>query len=200
MLVTEPTPNLISIVSEAVTGGVTIIQWRQKALAKTNYYRSTYHSLTAVAQSTVPLVVNTPWEAIVNLGVKNVHFPEKSMSLPAARKELGAGALIGKSVHSVEAAVQAAKDGVDYLIAGTIFESSSHPGEEPAGVGLLESICSLVSIPVLAIGGVTPLNIESCIGAGAAGVAVLSPIMRSSNPCAIAQSYRSALDGAWSRK
>ncbi len=196
MLVTEPSNNLASIVSEAVTGGVTIVQWRQKTALKSGYDR-TYSSLRAVVQEAVPLVVNTMWEVALKLRVTNIHLPDNSITPAAARKAVGAKALIGKSVHSVESAREAEESGADYLVAGTIFESLSHSDKDPEGLDFLSQVCKSVSIPVLAIGGITPQNIGSCIAAGASGVAVLSPIMRSKNPAAAAAQYRSALELAW---
>jgi thiamine-phosphate pyrophosphorylase len=196
MLVTEPSNSLPKIVSEAISGGITVVQWRQKTAMKSGYNR-TYSSLMAVVQEAVPLVVNTLWETSVGLRVSNVHLPENSVPVAVARKAIGPRGLIGKSVHSLEAAIAATEAGADYLLAGTIFESLSHPQEKPEGLGILEAICKSVSVPVLAIGGVTTENLKSCIGAGAAGVAVLSPIMHAKNPGAVAFAYRTALELAW---
>jgi len=104
---------------------------------------------------------------------------------------------VGRSVHSVEAASEAAAQGADYLVAGTIFASQSHPDRSPAGLGFLRDVCAAVSLPILAIGGVTPQNLKLCLEIGAAGVAVLSPIMRATDPQAAAQTYRAALDSNW---
>jgi thiamine monophosphate synthase len=79
------------------------------------------------------------------------------------------------------------------MIAGTIFGSASHPGVRPAGVGFLREVCAHVRRPVLAIGGVTPENATECLRAGAAGVAVLSPLMDAADPAAVAARYRAAM-------
>jgi thiamine-phosphate diphosphorylase len=199
MLVTEPSKNLPVIVSDAIAGGVTIVQWRQKTALKTDY-RRTYSSLIAVIQDTVPLVVNTMWDVASKLHVANLHLPEHSIPLKDARKEVGSRGLIGKSVHTVEAAIEAEKGGADYIIAGTIFESASHPEEKAAGLEFLSDVCRSVSIPVIAIGGITPANTAGCISAGASGIAVLSPIMQAKNPSAVAHEYRTALEEAWKTK
>ena len=78
---------------------------------------------------------------------------------------------------------------MDYLVAGTIFASRSHPGKTPEGPGLLREIRSELDLPLLAIGGITPNNLSACLSAGATGVAVLSSILHSPDPCATARSY-----------
>ena len=108
--------------------------------------------------------------------------------------------MIGCSVHSVAGAKKASDEGADYLLAGTIFASQSHPEVVPRGWILLAEIVAVVDLPLLAIGGVTPKNLGLCLDAGAVGVAVLSPIMQASDPRAVAQVYRTALDQAWSKR
>jgi thiamine-phosphate diphosphorylase len=133
-------------------------------------------------------------------GIHGVHLPEGRFTVEATRRILSPGSLVGRSVHSVEGAEKAADEGADYLLTGTIFASQSHPGLPPAGVGFLRDVCAAVSLPVLAIGGVTPQNLGLCLNAGAVGVAVLSQIMQASDPQAAAQAYRTALNEAWSKR
>ncbi len=108
--------------------------------------------------------------------------------------------LVGQSVHSVSEALVSAQSGYEYLVAGTIFASQSHPDGQAQGLDYLRDVCAAVTIPVVAIGGITPDRVAGCIEAGAAGVAVLSPIMRADDPQLIAQDYRQALDSAWKAK
>ncbi|HEX9016143.1 MAG TPA: thiamine phosphate synthase, partial [Chloroflexota bacterium] len=93
-----------------------------------------------------------------------------------ARHLMRNAALLGSSVHSVEEAVSAERDGADYLLLGTIFDSRSHPGVPGAGPGLVAEVARAVRIPVLAIGGITSSNARSVMEAGAAGVAVITAI------------------------
>ena len=126
------------------------------------------------------------------------HLPENSELSARSLRETFGLLYVGRSIHSVERAVWAAEDGADYLVAGTIYPSNSHPGEPGQGVGFLREVCAAVApLPVIAIGGITPERVGECIAAGAAGVAVLSPIMRADDPQAVARTYREALDTAW---
>ena len=199
MLVTEPSPRLPQIAGEAVGGGVNVVQLRDKRPAA-HGLRLTFKGLGQSLRSGTIVIVNADWQRAVGFGARHIHLPEQSAPVGVIRHRLGSGALAGKSAHSVEAAIRAASQGADYIIAGTIFASQSHPDIEPMGLDFLRDVCAAVSIPVLAIGGVTPDNLGACIEAGAAGVAVLSPIMRATDPKAAAQAYRAALDAAWEER
>ena len=199
MLVTEPSPRLPQIAGEAVGGGVNVVHLRDKRPAA-HGLRLTFKGLGQSLRSGTIVIVNADWQRAVGFGARHIHLPEQSAPVGVIRHRLGSGALAGKSAHSVEAAIRAASQGADYIIAGTIFASQSHPDIEPMGLDFLRDVCAAVSIPVLAIGGVTPDNLGACIEAGAAGVAVLSPIMRATDPKAAAQAYRAALDAAWEER
>jgi len=192
MLVTEPTQRLAEIVAAAVAGGVNAVQWREK-IRNGAQYRQRCVSIRKSAGESVPVIVNGNWEAALACGARHVHLPEQSLPVGVVRWRLGGNGLIGKSVHSVESALKAQADGADYVVAGTIFASHSHPDMPPAGLDFLREICSSVSLPVLAIGGVTPDNAGECLHTGAAGIAVLSPIMRADDPKTVAQAYWEAL-------
>jgi len=90
----------------------------------------------------------------------------------SARRLLG-GALVGRSVHSLEAAVEAEREGADFVIFGPVFASASHPGAAPAGLERLLQVARGVRIPVVAIGGVTEALVAQCLEAGAAGYAAI---------------------------
>jgi thiamine-phosphate diphosphorylase len=195
MLVTEPHPHLIDIVKAAVDGGVDIVLWRDKTTVGLER-EAILRQLREVIQPPTLLIVNADVDLARDAGADGLHLPEHGISMAEARGRLGGGLVIGRSVHSVETAVDAEAEGADYLVAGTIFASASHPDLTPAGLELLRGVVKAVSIPVIAIGGVTPENAGSCMEAGAAGVAVLSPIMHSNSQRDTASKYRRALDRA----
>lgn len=192
MLVTEPSTRLGEIVAEAVAGGVNVVQLRDKDGAP-DCLHETATLLRGLTEGRALLVINGHPGVAHSVGADGLHLPERGPSVGEARAIVGEGALVGRSVHSVEAARRAADEGADYLIAGTIFASSSHPGQMPAGLDFLRDVCAAVRpLPVLAIGGVTPESVPCCLRAGASGVAVLSPILRADDPRAAARRYRGA--------
>ncbi|MCW3061503.1 MAG: thiamine-phosphate diphosphorylase [Capsulimonas sp.] len=196
MLVTEPHQNLNAIVSEAVAGGVDIVQWRDKSAGA-----SALPSTLRQAAWPARVIANAPGEIAARLGVDGRHLPEScSETVEDTRRTLCKNALVGRSAHCLETAVAAEGEGADYVVVGTIFASRSHPDLTPAGLDFLRAVCQAVSIPVIAIGGILPENVADCLSAGAAGVAVLSPIMLADNPRAATAAYRAALDEADGKK
>lgn len=219
MLVTEPGPRLVDIVVAAVDGGVDVVQWRDKTLSIDDLVRLLAPKLIAAVAGRALVLANlaTPSASVIaqsfNPRLDGLHFPEGAAEGDYVVKTTkfaeidsivttqirchgdGKLGITGESIHSVDAVRRAEDAGADYVVAGTIFNSPSHPGVPPAGLGFLAEVCRAVSIPVIAIGGITPEKARGCIDAGAAGVAVLSTIMRAVDPREAAAEYRRALDG-----
>jgi thiamine-phosphate diphosphorylase len=125
-----------------------------------------------VASSPVPVVISSRVDLAVACEAAGVHLPERDIATSDARKLIG-GRLVGRSVHSVDAAAAAESEGADYVIYGPVWPSASHPGVAPVGIDALARVSRAVRIPVLAIGGVTPERIAECHAAGAAGFAAI---------------------------
>ncbi len=190
MLVTEPTHDLTDRVQATVDGGVNMVQLRglRPCLSTSEAARA----IRSISRGSAILIVNLDVGLALQCGAEGVHLPVRALGVGLVRRRLKNG-LVGRSVHSVEQARFAESDGADYVIAGTIFKSSSHPDVEPQGLGFLEQVCTAIRIPVVAIGGVTPENATECILAGAVGVAVMSPLMRAADPREEAERYARAL-------
>ena len=151
-------------------GRATVIQLRApQATARAIADEAT----TLVAASPVPVVVSSRCDITLAAGAAGVNLPENDIPIAAARRLLGER-LVGRSVHSLETALQAEADGADYVIFGPVWPSPSHPGSAPAGVGLLATVTGALRIPVLAIGGITEERIVQAGAAGAAGYAAIS--------------------------
>ncbi len=114
-----------------------------------------------------------------------------------ARRRAGRNVWISRSVHNVEAAVRAERDGADMLVLGTVFPSPSHPGGPSIGVEGVRAVCDAVRIPVIGIGGITAENAADVMRAGASGVAVIGAIFDAADPRAAAAELRAAIDAAW---
>lgn len=131
-------------------------------------------------------------------GADVVQLPERGLSIAGARRAAGSAVVVGRSVHSIEAAVAAAREGADRIVAGTIFASASHPGRKPAGPGLLHGIRAALEggsarTTLYAIGGVDPSRVETAIRAGADGVAAIGVLWDSDDPAAAARALLDAL-------
>jgi thiamine-phosphate diphosphorylase len=125
-----------------------------------------------VAASPVPVLISSRCDIVLATSAAGVNLPERDLAVGDARTLLGQR-LIGRSVHSLEAALQAERDGADFVIFGPVWASESHADSGPAGVEALAEVARALRIAVLAIGGVTEERIAECHAAGAAGYAAI---------------------------
>jgi thiamine-phosphate diphosphorylase len=139
------------------------------------------------------LILNGNPDLAIRFGLA-IHLPERGASLASLRERLGPDTLIGRSVHSPESA--AASAGADYLVAGHLFASRSHPGQQPLGSAGFAAIAAATTIPVLAVGGITAARVGEALMAGAAGVAVVDAIATAPDPEAAARDLSRALAAA----
>jgi thiamine-phosphate diphosphorylase len=145
------------------------------------------------------LLVNDRIDVAMAVRSNGVQLGAASLPIAGARLLLGAGAVIGYSAHGALESVQAAADGADFVLAGTVYASASHPGRSPAGLELLRSCAERAPVPIIAIGGVTAERVAEVASAGAHGVAVLGGVWHAADPAAAAAEYdgqvRAAYDG-----
>ena len=171
--------NFYNKIDMAVKAGLDIVQVRSKS-ARTIQLYELAHKIRILFPS-IKLIINNNIEVALAVNAEAIQLSESSMSPEAVRFKIENRLYIGKSVHSLDAAINAEKSGVDYLIVGTIFPSNSHPGFTASGVNLIKNITSSVSIPVLGIGGITHKNSDSVINNGAFGVAVIGEILHAND-------------------
>ncbi|MDQ0160261.1 thiamine phosphate synthase [Alkalibacillus salilacus] len=127
------------------------------------------------------LVMNERVELAVRTEIKGVQLTDHSEDVSSVRMKYP-NLLIGRSVHSVEEAQDAAISGADYVIFGHIFKTNSKPGLLPRGLEQLGHLIKSVDIPVIAVGGITPKRVESVMTYGASGVAIMSGLIDSEKP------------------
>lgn len=188
--------HLLERVAMAVEGGVDLVQLRDKTLPA-GQLLALATSMIEVMGGKAKLIVNDRADVALAAGAHGVQLGEEGLPVAAARKTLGAGPLIGRSVHSVAAALTAEADGADFLFVGTMYASRSHPGEQPAGPGLMREISKKCSLPLIGIGGITPENTAEVIEAGASGVAVITNILAAADPRAAAERMKEILVSSW---
>lgn len=188
-----PPGELTDRVAAAVAGGVDMVQVRDKEMPGGVLMRQVL-DLQAIIGGRATLLVNERADVAIAAGADGVQLGEAALPTASVRSMLGPGAIIGRSVHSVEGATRAAESNVDFLVVGTMFATRSHPGEEPSGPGLLQRIRSAgVDIPLIAIGGITAENVAQVMEAGAHGAAVITNILASDDPEAAARRLKAAM-------
>lgn len=140
------------------------------------------------------IIVNKRTDLAHGMEIGGVQLPYESIHIQKMRdvKHLR----IGCSVHSVKEAIDAERQGVNHLIYGHIFASNSKPGLAPRGLKKLREVSQSTSIPVIAIGGITPENTRDVLETGASGIAVLSGILLADDPLQAVRRYREQLKGA----
>lgn len=179
----------------AVLPYVDYIHLRDKQLSA----KKQFELVKLLRQAGVPLekiVINDRLDVALAAGAANIQLA--GHSLPAASvRSLAQGMRIGCSVHSAEAAAQAASEGADYCLFGHVYDSSSKPGLPGRGLNMLAEVCARCPVPVIAIGGIRPDNAGDVIRNGAQGIAVLSGLNSAADPAAEAKSYRDAIHAAW---
>ncbi|MEX2610078.1 MAG: thiamine phosphate synthase [Gemmatimonadota bacterium] len=142
------------------------------------------------------LLVNDRLDVALAAGAAGVQLGRRGVPVAAARRVLGADALLGYSAHGPAEAAEAAADGTDFVLLGTIYGSASHPGATPAGPAALRAAVDACPVPVLAIGGITPERVAPVLAAGAHGVAVLGGVWAARDETAAVRAYLAALDDA----
>ncbi len=179
---------VVEIARLVAAEGVDLIHVREKTLSRSEL-RSLVAEVVDAVGDTARIVVNTDAEIAKELGT-GVHFPEEVRD----DADLTAFPQVGRSVHSPDSAAISTK--ATYHVAGHIFETGSKAGRPPIGIEGLASIVRATTLPVLAIGGITPERVAGVLEAGAHGIAVMSGIGSANDPSAAAVAYRDALDRA----
>lgn len=188
--------SLEEVVAAALDGGVGMVQLREKDLPS-GQLLVLANRLRALTRGRALLFVNDRVDVALAAEADGVQLGEASMPVRDARQTAGHGLLVGRSVHDVEGAAAAESEGADLLVAGTVFPSESHPGAAVAGTELLERLHRRVTVPFLAIGGVTAGNVAEAMRSGASGGAVITAIAQSNDPAQAARELLGAMRTAW---
>ena len=168
--------TLGEVVRESLEGGVTFLQLREKNLDEDSFYEEAVELQALARKYGVPFVVNDNVEIALRMNADGVHVGQSDMEAGDVRALLGPDRILGVSAQTVEQAVLAEKRGADYLGVGAVFPTGSKDDADAVSLKTLRDICQAVSIPVVAIGGITRDNICKLTGSGIAGIAVISAI------------------------
>ncbi len=179
-------------VKDALNGGATAVQLRLKNAPKTEILESAKRLKKMCEDYGALFIVNDYVDVAIEANADGVHLGADDMALAVAREMVG-DLIIGRTVRSVADAVNAVKDGADYLGAGSVFKSSSK-NSKVIGLETLKAIVSAANVPVVAIGGITSINVIDVLSTGVAGVAVLSAIMYHPNIFEETKKFRKIID------
>lgn len=171
------TSDLLARVEAALAGGARLLQYRNKAADSELRCSQARALLELCRKYRVPLIVNDDLALAAVLDADGLHLGADDGPLPAARSKLGPGKLLGASCYDrLDKALAAARDGADYVAFGSFFASSVKPAAVQAPLVLLQKAKRQITLPVVAIGGITLHNAPQLIAAGADAVAVISAL------------------------
>jgi len=200
-LVTDRTQTrgspLSLVVEECLEAGLRALQVREKDLSAGELLEMAQplHGLTQ--KFGAKLFINDRVDVALALGAEGIQRTSNSLPTAAIRAVAGAGKLIGVSVHSLEEARTAQAEGADFAVFGPVYDTpSKRPYGPPQGLESLARCAGAVSIPVFAIGGITPERVSTVRAAGARGVAVISAIIAAERPGHATRAFLDALESA----
>lgn len=168
--------TLYEQVEEAIKGGVTFVQLREKNLDDTAFLQEAKEIKELCARYNVPFVINDNVDIAAEIDADGVHVGQSDMEAGDVRKKLGPDKIIGVSAQTVEQALRAQAHGADYLGVGAVFPTGSKADAVEVSHDTVREICRAVDIPVIAIGGITRENVIELKGTGICGIAVISAI------------------------
>lgn len=168
--------SLYEQVECALKGGVTCVQLREKQLEEQEFLREAMEISALCKRYGVPFFINDNVEIAVRCHADGIHVGQEDMAAAKVRQRVGDNMMIGVSVHSVEEALEAVRNGADCLGVGAMFSTSTKTDADVLPMETLRDICAAVDIPVVAIGGIGKGNLSQLAGTGVDGVALVSAI------------------------
>lgn len=163
-------------VEQAIAGGATMIQLREKKLDMGSFKSLAARIRKVTARHSIPLVINDNLEVALACDAEGLHIGQDDGDPSEIRRAIGQDKILGVSVHSIEEAVEAERNGADYIGVGAVFPTGSKDDVSVLPMETISAICASVRIPTVAIGGITAENAGRLSGSGVAGLAVISAI------------------------
>jgi thiamine-phosphate pyrophosphorylase len=184
-LVTEESiaiEELTKIIAQSVSGGVSIVQLREKNNSSLSFYKKASALKQLLNELSIPLIINDRVDIALAVGAEGIHIGQDDLPLPVVKKMVPEDMIVGVSVSTFEEALEAERNGADYIGVGSVFPTKTKQDATQMALEDLGEICRGVSIPAVAIGGITADNISALSDSGLSGTAVVSAIMNADNP------------------
>lgn len=184
---------LLDQIEEVLRGGVTLLQLREKNLPEEEFLKEALQVKELCRRYNVPLIINDNVDVAEKSGADGVHVGIEDAPVGEIRRRMGPDFIIGATAKTVEQAVFAERSGADYLGVGAVYPSPTKKNAIRITKEQLLEICSAVSIPAVAIGGITAENLPPLAGSGIAGAAVVSAVFGAENPETAARQLKEIL-------
>ena len=174
--------TLYQQVEAALQNGATCVQLREKELDQADFLEEAREMAALCKRYHVPFIINDNVDIAIACHADGVHVGQDDMAASDVRKRVGDQMMIGVSAHTVEEALEAVRNGADYLGLGAVFSTSTKADADAMSFDTLKAICDAVEIPTVAIGGISASNLIQLSGSGVDGVAVVSAIFGAPDP------------------
>lgn len=184
-LVTNPLESedkFLKTIEEAIKGGVTIVQLREKTGDTGDIYKIALKVKEITDKYNIPLIINDRIDIMLAIDCEGIHIGQSDMPCDITRKIVGNDKIIGVSASNLKEAKKAEKDGADYIGCGAIYPTKTKKDPTRVTKEELKEISEKIDIPVVAIGGIKIENVEELNNTGIKGISVVSEIMNSDNP------------------
>jgi thiamine-phosphate pyrophosphorylase len=189
--------SLEEIVSAAVSGGVSVVQLREKSISTRDFISLAKRIKAIIKDKNIPLIINDRVDVALACEADGVHLGQEDMPVDIARKVLGKESIIGLSVENMEQVKAAEKLAVDYLGVSPIFKTPTKTDTKGEwGLDGLRQIRQFSRHPLIAIGGINSANVQEVVRAGAHGIAVVSAICSAKDPKNSAANLRALIEAA----
>ena len=186
--------SFLEKVETACRSGVTIVQLREKNLTTNQYYQLAKQVKEITDAYQVPLIIDDRLDVCLAVDAAGLHIGDDELPVSVARQVLGPEKILGVTAKTVKRALEAEEGGADYLGTGAIFPTTTKENAPITLISTLKTICQRVTIPVVAIGGLTSENIDQLMGTGIAGVAVVRDLMQAEDIETKTQAFLTKLD------
>lgn len=178
----EDVEKFLNTIEEAIKGGVTVVQIREKTADTLDFYNLALKVKKITTKYNVPLIINDRVDVALAIDADGVHVGQSDMPCDITRKLIGKNKILGVSAATIKEAQKAEKDGADYIGTGAVFPTKTKDDASSVTKQELKDIVDSINIPVVAIGGINLINAHELTDTGIAGLSVVSAIMSSDNP------------------
>lgn len=185
-------PTLEEAVEQAIIGGATLVQLREKNASSMEFYRMALRIKAITDRSGIPLIINDRADIALAVNADGLHIGQSDLPAPAARRVIGENKILGVSASSLAEAVEAERGGADYLGVGAMFPTGTKTDAKQVSMEELRKIRSVVFLPTVAIGGINETTAQNFAGVGIDGIAVASALMAAKDIAAAARELKAA--------
>lgn len=173
--------DFIKSLEEAILGGVTVVQLREKNVTSSEFYTLALQVKKITSKHNIPLIINDRLDIALAIDADGVHVGQDDLPAHIVRGILGKDKIVGVSTATLEEALKAVEDGADYIGVGALFPTDTKTNTRTVTLDELKNIKTNIEIPVVGIGGINETNIITVIDTGIDGVAIVSAILGKGN-------------------